>query len=171
MCQFLYACVSILLYIFVVLCLFWCFRVILEGNRRKEQKSGENEQNGQNWQKAEKLSKAESQHLDASFRVTTINFPILAENGQWAYQLPDLLGYKRDVQTLSKGFENSGKRKRRELKDEEFLQSKPPQFCNFLLVSSSTFLPSQFLCLICIISQLCQAINFYWLRINSKHQR
>ena len=36
----------ILVYIFVVLCLFYCFRVILEVNGRKERKLGENEQTG-----------------------------------------------------------------------------------------------------------------------------
>ena len=48
---------SIPVYIFVVLCLFYCFRVILEGNGRKERKLDENKQNGQNWQKAKKQSR------------------------------------------------------------------------------------------------------------------
>ena len=46
---------SILVYIFVVLCLFYCSRVILEGNGRKEQKLSENEKNRTKLQIAEKL--------------------------------------------------------------------------------------------------------------------
>ena len=100
---------SILVYIFVVIYLFSCFRVILEGNGRKERKLGENEQN---WMKLQIAEKFKSREL--TLWVTKNNFPNLAKNRLGNRQISFLafLAIRVTSKLILRGPKNSEKKER-----------------------------------------------------------
>ena len=100
---------SILVYIFVVIYLFSCFRVILEGNGRKELKLGENEQN---WMKSQIAEKFKSREL--TLWVTKNNFPNLAKNRLGNRQISFLafLAIRVTSKLILRGPKNSKKKER-----------------------------------------------------------
>ena len=116
-------------------CVYFCgfmFVLVLQSHfgrkRRKERKSGENEQNRIKLQFVEKKKKSKASHWrnGASNRVINNSFPILAENGlgNWKISFLTSLAIKGTSNLIPGGPKTHNRMK--ELKEKEFLQSKPP---------------------------------------------
>ena len=112
MCQFLYTCLAFLC---IFLWFYVCFSVLKSFWKETEERN-KNEQNQIKLQFAEKNKRQ---------RVTNSSFPILAENGLGNWQISFLtsLAIKGTSKLIPSG--RKTQKRRRELKEEEFLQYKP----------------------------------------------
>ena len=149
---------GIFLFIITILCLFYCFRSILEGNRRKELKQVENRQIwqklcskvfpgrsvNQGWSTIFDRDLARRRSPLALRKVLIFSFFGSIDIGQLGRSYSDLFGYLKTSKTHPQGIQNHSnleiyeriKRRRSSCsQDSEFLH----YFCNSLLVSSSTF--------------------------------
>ena len=138
MCQFLYSslvflCIFLFFYVcFSVLELFWKKTEERSKNQVKTSKIGQS-------CKLLKSSKAESWHCSANNRITNAKFPFSAktEGGNWQFSFLTSLAIKRTSKLIPR--DPKTQKRMRELKEEEFLQSKPLYLCTFLQFSASFF--------------------------------